>query len=332
MKRYRLLLSLIVAVVFFSAVLWFSGVHPVEVVELLSQCDPLLILAALIAYVASYCGRALRFKILLREDSLPFTCLFSTVTVHNLFNAVLPARTGELSYIILLKNKFNISTAAGVATLVVARVLDLLCLMLFLGIGFAFYGARIELFDSYLTISITCLSVIFISIALLFNLARITSFCLSGFKSVTKKLKLEERRMVVFVLEKGQAVCHAFQSIESRSLMLSAFAITSGVWFCTYLTCYCILISFNVVDPLVFTFGISIVGTTALHATCILPLNSFGNLGTWEAGWAAGYILIGMDEKLAVQTGMGEHLIIFAFLFILGLVGWLSLHQRHDKG
>ena len=41
-----------------------------------------------------------------------------------------------------------------------------------------------------------------------------------------------------------------------------------------------------------------------------------------------GYILIGMDEQLAVKTGMGEHVIIFAFLFVLGMIGWLSLRRR----
>lgn len=330
MKGFRVLLSLIVAALFFGGVLWLSGVHVRDVVDLLKTCDPTWLLAALGAYILSYAGRALRFKVLLKDENIPFSRLYSTVTVHNLFNAVLPARTGELSYIYLLKKKFKVAAASGVATLVVARVMDLLSLMLYLAIGLAFYGARMELLDSQTTIYLTCAGVIVIALVILFNLASITGVCLNVFRALARSINMEERGPVPFILRKGTEVRQAFQSIESRGLLLSAFSITAMVWLCTYATCYCILLSFDEVDVARISFGISIVGTTALHATNILPINSFGNLGTWEAGWAAGYILIGMDEQLAVKTGMGEHVIIFAFLFVLGLIGWLSLRKRQE--
>jgi len=140
MKRYRLLIAAGLAVLFFGAVLAFSGVRPAEVVALFRGCDPSWLLAALAAYAASYAGRALRFKLLLKGFAPPYAGLLCTATLHNLFNAAMPARTGELSYIYLVRTKFRIPTANGVASLVAARVLDLACIMAYLGMGLIYYA------------------------------------------------------------------------------------------------------------------------------------------------------------------------------------------------
>ena len=63
--------------------------------------------------------------------------------------------------------------------------------------------------------------------------------------------------------------------------------------------------------------------TTALNVTCVLPINGLGNLGTFEAGWAAGYMLLGMEKETAFRTGFGLHIAIYGFALLLGAIGWL---------
>ncbi|MHC4945686.1 MAG: hypothetical protein ACYTG7_21970, partial [Planctomycetota bacterium] len=87
MKAFRIVFSLVTAAVLFGGVVWISGVHPREVIDLIKECDPALLLIALSAYALSYVGRALRFRVLLGNSAPPFAGMLCTVTVHNLFNA-----------------------------------------------------------------------------------------------------------------------------------------------------------------------------------------------------------------------------------------------------
>ena len=75
------------------------------------------------------------------------------------------------------------------------------------------------------------------------------------------------------------------ERVPKVAVLSSAFFTSCLTWLCIFATCYLVLLSFEVVDPTAFTFGVSIVGTTALNVTCVLPINGLGNLGTWEAGW-----------------------------------------------
>jgi len=159
----------------------------------------------------------------------------------------------------------------------------------------------------------------------LLNLERIASAGLRLFRVASRLARLEESRPVRFLLGKGQEVSGAFQPIASRAHLALVFGLSMAVWMCTYLTCYWILLSFREVDASSLPFGLSVVGSTALHATCILPVNALGNLGTFEAAWAAGYIFIGMEEKLAVTTGIAVHAITFTYLLALGILGWIGL-------
>ena len=130
------------------------------------------------------------------------------------------------------------------------------------------------------------------------------------------------------LLAKAGEIPVAFEAIHSRSTLFAAFLASCLTWLCIFATCYLVLLYFEVVDPAEITFGLSIVGTTALNVTCVLPINGLGNLGTWEAGWAAGYMLLGMDKATAFQTGFGLHIAIYGFALLLGALGWLGTWRR----
>ncbi|MBU0754131.1 MAG: hypothetical protein KJ645_03265, partial [Planctomycetes bacterium] len=69
MKGARILLSLLTAALLFIGLLWISAVNPMTVWDLIKTCNLSWLGAAFAAYTASYLGRALRFKILLRGNA-----------------------------------------------------------------------------------------------------------------------------------------------------------------------------------------------------------------------------------------------------------------------
>ena len=328
----RFVTSLLLACIFLLLVVGVSGVKAEDLLRLLGRSRGDLLARALAAYAGSYIFRALRFRTLLAGKAPSLPRLFCVVAVHNLLNQVLPVRTGELSYVVLLRNRFHVASSAGVATLAAARALDALALALFLAAGLLFYGARRSLPTAALYGASAALAVLALG-AILF-LPAVAAGLLRCAGAVLRLLGLAERPLAERLLSKGGEVPAALESLRTRRRLLPAFLWSLCTWFCIFGTCYLVLLSFSVIDPETLPFGVSIVGTSALNVTSILPLNALGNLGTWEAGWAAGYMLLGLPKRTAFETGFGLHAAVFAFALLLGGAGWLALPpgRRADPG
>ena len=83
---------------------------------------------------------------------------------------------------------------------------------------------------------------------------------------------------------------------------------------------------FDNVGPLVepISFAQSLVGTTGLHLGAVIPVSPVAGIGTWEAGWTAGYALTGLDLATAGTTAVVSHVVVFAFIALIGLLGHVT--------
>ena len=94
------------------------------------------IVLALALLVGTYFVRAHRIKDYFpRETAGRFLWLFRVTQVHNLLNIMLPLRTGETSFPLLMRSEFGVPLAHGTSALLVLRVLDLHALLAAAGIG-----------------------------------------------------------------------------------------------------------------------------------------------------------------------------------------------------
>ena len=58
--------------------------------------------------------------------------------------------------------------------------------------------------------------------------------------------------------------------------------------------------------------------------TEILPINSFGNFGTLELGWAGGLMYFGVPTEIAIESGFALHLLAFSMAIIIGIIALFS--------
>jgi len=94
------------------------------------------ILLALALLVGTYFVRAHRIKDYFpRETAGRFLELFRVTQLHNLLNIMLPLRTGETSFPLLMRSEFGVPLAHGTSALLVLRLLDLHALLAAAGIG-----------------------------------------------------------------------------------------------------------------------------------------------------------------------------------------------------
>jgi hypothetical protein len=95
-------------------------------------------LLAMLLLLATYLLRTWRiYDYFPRETGGHFGTLLRLVQVHNLLNIMLPFRTGEASFPLLMKREFGLSLARGTSALFVMRLFDLHALLAAAGVGLA---------------------------------------------------------------------------------------------------------------------------------------------------------------------------------------------------
>jgi hypothetical protein len=58
----------------------------------------------------------------------------------------------------------------------------------------------------------------------------------------------------------------------------------------------------------------------------LLPVNAAAGAGTQELGWMTGFhVVLGIDEKLALTSGIGVHLVQLFNIVLLGLLAHLAM-------
>jgi hypothetical protein len=83
-------------------------------------------------------------------------------------------------------------------------------------------------------------------------------------------------------------------------------------------------------------FGIEISFTKMIFGSTVgvianaLPISGIGNWGTLEAGWAAGFLMVGLSKEKAIATGFGVHIIIFIVCVIISFFCWVTFKKQKN--
>ncbi len=300
--------------------LLFRLVPDVDVGATLARTDLGWLLGAFVAYAASYALRALRFRLLIHSARPPLHDLAAVVCVHNLLNMLLPLKSGELSYVYLARKRYGVSLGEGAATLVLARLYDLL------GIGAWLLTAILvtrlaggdgggEATERFIAAGAALTAVSLVTIVGLAPLVR----KIAGW--IEALARRSSRPLPRSLAEKARALVHHVESIRARRTAPLVLACTQIQWLMTFVTCFAVLRAGGVTFP----FLRSVLGSTGLSVALILPINPIGGIGTFEAGWTFGYVLAGLDRSLALATAVSAHLFILGFAALLGAAGALRL-------
>ena len=133
-RRTLVKITTVVITLFFVAIL-FTQISPGDIVKTLSQINPLCLIAGFFLYTGCYIFRTARFYYLLNRE-IPVPDLFPVVCLHNVINMVLPAKTGELSYVYLVNKHHGRTIGEGIATLLIARIFDIISISVLFLVSF----------------------------------------------------------------------------------------------------------------------------------------------------------------------------------------------------
>jgi uncharacterized protein (TIRG00374 family) len=242
--------------------------------------------------------------------------------VHNLVNNILPARTGELSYIYLLNKFHNKKTGEGIATLFVARVFDFIVISLLFFISALMIQDLPEIIMKavWVITFLMVVIVIFLIILLYFG----DSF-LNLAKRFFGRFNLEKKYFADYLLRKGEEAVESFDEIRTNGKVtaIEVIIISFGIWLSLYSVNYDLITAMDIN----LCFFIVLLGSTFALFTTILPIQGIGGFGTIEGGWAIGFIAVGLTKEVAISSGFVVHIVILVYFLILGLLGLISMQR-----
>lgn len=261
---------------------------------------PLTLVAVVVfAQMASYSLRALR--IYLAEPRIPrgawARCL-QLILLNNALNLLLPARTGEASFPILMQRWFGVPLAEGSGTLLWLRLLDLNVLGVLALLTFA---------PALLPLPAPTWALLALAAALLPLLAPLLNRKLSQAMATRPGKPAQLIRKVLAGIPQRHA-----QVALDMALSWSAW----GIKLAALAAVFAALAQLSLVAGLL--------GAIGGDLSTVLPIHTPGGFGTYEAGVLAFASPLAAPTPALLAAAVNLHILVLGIALAAGALAWLS--------
>jgi len=315
----RIVLSILITAIILYVLL--SQISLKDLYALFITMNPVWIVLGAAGYFLSLLFRALRFKWLIHSKAISLSELFRITAFYHLSLMVLPSKLGELSYPYFLNKIGGMNMTEGLASLIASRIYDLFIILLiffFACIGFQSFFKN----NLFLILLFVCLLIAFIFLVFFYM-----SGCLRWISDIlgmiSKVTHSGNSKSFLWVQRKMNEMAEDFYAIKDQKSYLPVSLTSLASWGMIFWTFYAFLRGFGIgISFLQMIFG-STVGVIANA----LPISGIGNWGTLEAGWTAGFLMVGLPKEKAIATGFGIHILIFIACAMISFFCWATLRK-----
>lgn len=286
-----------------------------ELLRILTNVEPVWISVALLVFGLNYILRSARFSLMLRNSGNDFLPLLGATALYGMYNYLLPAKSGEVTFPILARRYTGQPIAAGSASLVMARLYDFLSLSLYLPmILFGFWDTLPN--EVRLPIVLFCV-LFYLTAAVVFGLLspRLYRRLPTGIKEVLQKARHAPG---------AAAFLNALVAIHSERRHRQLFVLTLLIWLCIYTNFYAIVRALGYDASF---FQLIVVSAILLPLT-LIPVQGVANLGSHELAWVTAFTLYGYSRDDTLAIAVGSHAILLALVLTLGFAGYLLTLRR----
>ncbi len=285
-----------------------------------------LIIGLLVMLSSNY-FRAYRKNTLIGSDRVGMGDMFLVAQIRNTFNMVLPARTGELSYVYVLTTRFGFPLEIGVSTLMVTLVFDLVIVFSLIIISIIIVGINTYSISSVSVIVIAAV-LLLISLLILFYLSKIISFFLFIFKKILKKFRVSEKRIIYRIYSKLIDINENIKIIRERGVYWKVYFASIAIRVLKFSSYY--LIIYAIMQPMGYNFNslnfwVILLATSAAEISAVLPTHALAGYGTYEGAFALAMVILGFNKEIAIVSGFSFHTIILLFTVALGIISMIII-------
>src|SRR5450432_1078458 len=309
-RRPAFWFGLLVSIASIFLLLSLIDIH--GLLDQLSHADLRFILLAAVCMAASAYFRAIRWQAILGPD-IRFRNIFHTENISYLLNALLPLRVGEAARIVLIcrsKNRRPISPLEALSTIVLARLIDTLFVVLLLGLVLP----ALDVPDAVKAGGYTMLILGLVAIVVLLVVAFARQWLLTLATAVLERLL--PAALTSRVINWLDNFLSGLVVLRSPGRLFTLVAFTSGLWLC-YIGFYtAVLWAFWPTPPLAW----SLLATAAGSLSFVVPSSPSG-IGVFHA-----VIVLAMSGYLTADTAAAYAIVLNATeLVVTVIIGIYSL-------
>jgi uncharacterized membrane protein YbhN (UPF0104 family) len=307
---------------------WYllSQIDVGELGRTVTRMSPAPLATFVVLHMGGVLARAARFWVLLRR-TVPIPLLLGITLARNLFVDLLPARTGELSYVYLLARTARRTPEEGLATLLMALFLDVIALGPLLVFALVIVGGEGQLGVRWMLAAAVLLGAG--AYAALRSSDRVAGG-LAGLLARSASSRLQS------LASRVRLLAESLERSRAEGALRPAFLLSLVVRVCKFGSFYCLVLA--VLAPSGYSIeqlGILRVflGVVGAELAATLPIHGVAGFGTYEAAWAFSFVQLGFPRQDAIVSGIVAHAASQVLEYSLGAAAliWLMRPSRQSK-
>lgn len=310
-KKIKLTAAVLLTVVLISFLL--TQVSIPEIISTLRNLNLFWVFIGFIGYGFSYLFRAVRFKVLMK-DELSVSEFFKVVSIHNMWNNLLPLRTGEFAYLFLL-GKRGFSKTRALASLMTARIMDLFVIIFVFFVAYFMAGTLSTLVKGFVSVFL------FIAVLLVILQGGLLFYgnkFLHAIKQFLALIRLDDKKFSKFFLKKLKVLLKSFKSMHKQHIP-AVIILSILIWLSQYFMATSLILAMNL--PL--SYAKIVIGITFVLLVAALPIHGVGSFGTLEGAWGIVFSALGLTVATAVSSAFAYHIVLYVFFLTFGISAWV---------
>jgi len=317
----RLLVSLALA----AAMLWrfvrWSGLSWAELFGSWRRVDMSTWATALALHAGVYALRAVRFRLLFPPAVRPgLGSLLAVGAAHNLAAYVLPAKTGEATFVLYARRVCGVSGSQALASLITSRLLDLCTVCAGLGAACLSLAGGRDTASGWFAPLGGALLVLGFALGLL---AWKSHWLVAIYTRVAAVTRLNRTRLGRRADELAHRVAAALREAGGEGRVIAAALVSAPLWLGIFLFYGVLVRGLGLSETI--DLSQAALGSGLAVLANLLPVNGFAGFGTQEAGWVLGFGALGVSKDVATATSVGVHLIQLGNVVLFGVLGHIAL-------
>ena len=290
-----------------------------DFVDVLGRLSLQSMMAAFAVYVLLNLFRSFRFVALLNRDDVPVLRVFPIALYHNFLVRLLPFKLGEFAYIVLMRNRMNVSVEEGVSSLFGSRLLELLMIILVGAVSLLLSGEIVPNQGLLVVILVIgCIVGGVVGFYYVGTMIRVFNRIIARFYSISLIAKL---------IDKLEGLALEFDRIRNPQIFARALFWSCFTYGCSFAVNWILLLAIGInVDPVTLIILVSL----GMFATAF-PFNISG-FGAVELSWTLGlttFLALSRSEATSIGLMLNGFQLLCAA--VSGGVGYLVIQVMGNK-
>ncbi len=282
-------------------------------------------------YAVSQLVRVARYRMMLAGNGCrPRTWdLCAVVSLHQIGNHVLPARMGELTFPYLLRRCAGTPVERSLSVLLVIRLQEIAVLggLFVAALVFVAPGLAGQSRASPVMLGGAGAAVILLAVVFEWLTPKVFGLLARWCRSPSSPL---ERILPKRWTARLQGTLLRLAEEAARPIPMGRRAGLMGLTLVLWLTMFLLFHALMRMSGYDVTYLQTIVGSSFANFSQLLPVNTFGSLGSLEAGWTLGFSLVHVPAQGALATALALHVLVLGFLAVTAIPSWIWLRTRRE--